>query len=109
MPHCNICKEWMLYPESHKCPPEYEVWGDDYSGDDYTIIMANSPEEAGEKYADEFDAYGDYTIVNGSELEVKIRKKGDEEWKTYILSGEPVPQYRCDEKTKTSNKPINIP
>jgi len=100
MSYCHICKEWMMFPESHKCSFEYEIWDEDHSGDDYIIIYADTPEEAGEKYADKYDSCGDYMIVGGSELEVKIRKKGEEDWKTYILSGEPVPQYRCDEKKK---------
>ena len=99
MPFCEICNEWTMNPVNHQCPPVYEVWDEDYLGNDYKTIMAKTPEEAGEKYATWLDSRGDYQIVNGSEETVKIRKLGEEYWKTYVLSGEPVPQYTCREKS----------
>lgn len=102
---CKTCGEYMIWPDSHRCPPAWEIKHEEWLGDELKTVHAHDAQAAGEKYARVTDSYGDYTIVGGSEEEVKIRKAATptEEpgpWETYILSGEPVPEYRARKKTE---------
>lgn len=93
-----------MYPDTHRCPPRWEIRHEDWLGDETRILYGSDAEAAGEKYAEQHDCYGDYEIVGGQEVEVQIRKAetATEEagpWETYTLSGEPVPEYRATRKT----------
>lgn len=61
-------------------------------------IYAHRHEDAAEQYGEDYDCGGDYTIVGGDEITVKVRKVGEDEWKTFTVSGESVPQYNATEQ-----------
>ena len=96
----DICKTsgaWMMFPNSHRCPPAYDVIDEDGGyGDDAwqwaCKIFARDPESAAEKWADQHDCEGDYTIIRGTEAVVSVR---DEQGNVtrWIVSGESVPEY----------------
>jgi len=95
---CKTCGEYMTWPDSHKCPPLWEIRHEEWLGDESKTVHAYDAESAGEKYARITDGYGDYEFANGHEAEVKIRKaRTDTEepgpWETYTLSAEPSVEY----------------
>jgi hypothetical protein len=94
---CETCKEWVFF-DSHRCPPKYQVrqvWpnGD---VDDWRDFYARDPEEAAEKWAERYDSYGDYTIVNGSSAIVDVMDE-EETVTKFEVTGESVPSYRAYE------------
>lgn len=95
MSFCKTCGRFMPFAEKHTCPPQWEVWDDASWGDEYQLVYAIDAQEAGEAYAEIYDSDGDYPLTNGNEVEVKIRKVGDTEWRTYVLSAEPTVNYQA--------------
>lgn len=104
MSFCKTCGRFMMSVVAHTCPPQWEIWDDDAWGDEYQIIYADSAQEAGEDYAEIYDGDGDYPLTNGNEVEVKIRKQGDKEWITYVLSAEPTVVYRAHVREEKHGK-----
>lgn len=91
---CFKCKEYDFI-NSHRCKPTWQVQEKDYHDEDYTIVYAYDEESAAEKYAEESDSKGDYTIISGSEATIRVRKDETSSWVTFVVSGESVPQYHA--------------
>lgn len=94
---CAKCDNWMMFPDSHRCPPKFEVIDADggYGDDPWRwakTIYAHQPDDAAEKYADESDCEGDYTIIRGSPATILVRDSQGNvtHWE---VSGESVPSY----------------
>jgi len=99
MDYCKICGEPIWASDGkHRCPPKWEIWDDDNRGDEYAIVFAHDAEAAGAKYAEESDADDRVLLCDGEEQEVKIREAGDEEWRTFFLTGEVTSLYHALEK-----------
>lgn len=96
---CTKCQGWIFF-DSHKCPPAFEVRQVYPSGDvdDWRTFYALDAEQAAEKWAERYDSYGDYTIVQGSPATVDVQ---DSEGKAtrFIVHGESVPSYSAHEET----------
>jgi len=92
---CSICGTYG-WIDSHECPPCWRVWEADSHGEDEDgeRIYALDAEQAAEKWADETDAYGDYTIIGGSEATVRVTPDGGGETVWFAVSGES-PQYHA--------------
>lgn len=95
---CPTCGKWMMFPKSHQCPPIFEVIDEDggYGDEDpwqwASKIYARDPETAAEKWADENDCNGDYTIIRGNEAKISVRA-ADGTITRWIVTGESVPEY----------------
>ncbi len=89
----------MVWPDNHKCAPQWEIKHEEYRGpDDFALVYAIDAEAAGEQYGEKRDNYGDYELANGGTYEVEIRKAGTAteepgKWVAYILSGELTVNY----------------
>jgi len=94
---CKKCGKFAIWPESHKCPPLWELNEPEYDEDHWEQIYAIDEETAAEEWADKTDAEGDYSIVDGSPAIVLIRKYGETETKKFEVTGETVPEYRANE------------
>jgi hypothetical protein len=102
---CTICGEYG-WTDTHKCKPIFCVWYPGWHGDDpedATKIHATDHAEAAATWAERDDAEGDYTIVSGSDVLVRVWRDDEEpsEAKTLVVTGESVPSYRaieCDEE-----------
>lgn len=120
---CRVCDQYYFDDEWHKCPPTFLVWCHDYDGDIHNAvkIRAHDHEQAAEKWAEQDDSYGDYTIIGGSDATVFVARASqyDEvmeqlaqegeiddddpsvppgvEVKKFLVSGESVPQYTARE------------
>jgi len=92
---CETCGNFMLFPNSHKCPPIFMVNEPEYDEEWYKI-RARSFESAAEKWADKTDAEGDYSIISGNETEVIVRNEAGE-IKKFKVFGESVPEYTATE------------
>lgn len=68
-------------------------------GDPSRKVHAPSPEAAATRWAEEFDADGDYTIVQGSSEDVEVYRDG-KLCGRYQVSGESVPEYSAIEILK---------
>ena len=93
---CNICRE--LDFGHHVCEPEFQIlelpdpddWGDAHRA------RGGDAAAAVERWADEHDSSGDYTIVSGSPATVIVRPLGSPaEGEVMIVHGESVPSYRA--------------
>lgn len=76
MADCPICNRYMLFPQTHACPPEWEVSDaeDDREGD-WTVVRAvDAPDAAGAFAERRDDRHGD----GPRERTVIVRKKGFE-------------------------------
>jgi len=99
--HCPECREliWNFNgrEDPHKCKPKWFVWCDDQEDeDDAGIIHATDSEAAAEKYTEEYDQDGEYSVVSGSPITVHVRpayRAGDVEH--FEVHGESVPEYRA--------------
>jgi hypothetical protein len=89
------CGEYVSTEGPHKCPPQWDVWcPDNCEGrEDGLTVYACDAEEAAEKYAEECDSYGDYTIVGGAPVTVVVSPLGDEHTVKVFVEGESVPSY----------------
>lgn len=78
---CEDCGDLVLENEKplHRCPPIWELWVEDWYGDDYQLVYAHTAEDAVERWAEESD---DERDLLDSSIEVKVRKKGEAEWST---------------------------
>jgi len=98
MPYCKNCGEYIFKFEvnTHKCPPEYKIFHEDYLGDEPKILYANSHEEAATKYAEYYD-YDDYGLIDGNNIEIIVESL-DGKRKTFICSGRMERVYSAEEK-----------
>jgi hypothetical protein len=94
---CKSCGELMLSPNSHKCPPAWWVWDadDGETREDACKYYGILPERAVEKWAENRDNQGDYTIVGGHTAVVCVVKDGKENPIKVEVTGETVPEYRA--------------
>ena len=86
---CEECKEFHW--NDNNCPPEYLVYHEDL-GDEYAKIRANSFEQAGEKYAIDYNDDGD---LNDSYIDIKIVFK--DESKVFRIFAHPSIEYDVNE------------
>lgn len=114
MPWCRNCGGYVfddIRCVVHKCPPEWELISEDectynhgWRPPEWTLVYAYDEEEAAEKWAEEYDCNGDYTIVGGSPAVVYTRKVADENFigptfaRRWSVSGESRLHYSADEE-----------
>ena len=94
---CRTCGQWMMFPDTHRCPPLFHVidphgYGDADPWEYAAPIYARDAEAAAEKWADQHDCEGDYTIIRGSPATVHVRD-AEGAVTRWIVSGESVPEY----------------
>ena len=95
MAWCPKCDNFMLFPNSHRCPPEFVCEPADTKGygEGYEqTICASDAEAAAEKFCEQWDAGGDYDIIRGGEFEVKVTDRGGDVTYWHIVA-ESVPSY----------------
>lgn len=97
---CKACGRFMLYPESHVCPGEWEVWESGESRECARVVRADTAEGAAETWAEADDRNGDYTIVGGSPVFVCAAKPGDDTVHTFFVEGQSVPRYTVSHVAK---------
>lgn len=92
MTRCPHCKNYMMFPNSHKCPPKWNVWPDHYDKEDARSLHATTAKEAVELWADDWDGGNDYTIVGGSPEIVHVEGE-DGVVQKFRVMGEMVRRY----------------
>lgn len=97
MEQCKICKGWKFDWKEHKCPHVFEILHEEYNGDDIIEQRAWSHEDAATEYAEEYDSNGDYCLMDEYET-IKVRKQGEEEYKTFEIHAEADVHYSTTEK-----------
>ena len=100
--NCPHCGRVMLYPDTHKCHPQWEVCFGDTVDEaiNYGVhtVYAFDVVDATETAAEEDDiGSGEYTIVRNGESKAWARKLGDSDWISLVVYGESVPQYTAHE------------
>ena len=104
---CATCGEFG-WVNTHMCPPAWIVWSPEHgqAEDDARTVRAWDAERATEKWAEEFDADGDYTIVAGHEATVYVRSgSGEGPIESYVVKGESVPEYYARKVEAREGKP----
>lgn len=98
MDRCPRCKDWMVFPDTHRCRPQWQVWQEGEEKDDASTFFAFDAAKAAEMWADDYDCNGDYDIVRGSPATVFVQGDDGVEHKFEVI-GESVPQYTayCDD------------
>lgn len=99
---CPTCGKFMMYPDSHRCPPKFIVW-DPEDGEMAEVgheVRAADHESAAEEWADQTDCERSYCILNGNDVVVHVVLLGEpaETAKRFRVSGESVPQYHAEEE-----------
>lgn len=96
---CTECGEfdWI---RTHTCPPLWEVQIAEYMHDEIRTVRAHSDELAAEKFAELYDAEGDYPIVDGPATTVKVRRYSTDDWTIFEVEGETVPSYTATKVTR---------
>lgn len=75
----------------------FKVFHSDYAGKEPILVNASDEYDAAEKYAGDYDCEGDYTVVQGHDLELEIEcPEGNR--KAIVVSGESVAQYTARNK-----------
>lgn len=67
---CPFCGEYHFKNES--CEPQYFVYHDEYLGSNFKTIHASSHEEAAVKYARYYNEDGDFPMMNGDAIKLKV-------------------------------------
>lgn len=98
MERCPRCNELMVFPTRHTCKPSWMVWPEGEDEDGASRIFATDAKEAAEKWADDDDCNGDYTIVRGSPATVYVKDE-DGETRKFEVFGEMVPHYYAELST----------
>lgn len=93
---CKICDEFHY--TNKECAPEYNVYHEDYLGDDPKLIHADGHENAALKYGQYYNSNGDYSLMNDT-IEVKVEKDGI--IKYFNVSAEPDIHYSSKQIDKT--------
>ena len=100
---CRRCGEysWSIcdckrYELARKWQPTSKV-----ADADWREVYGRDPERIVERWAERYDAQGDYTIVGGSEADVWLRDE-DGTLTEWTVRGETVPQYHANEVTTVS-------
>jgi hypothetical protein len=84
MSYCKTCGKYMLYPERHTCPPEWEVRdADDCDDSDWETVREFDEEDAATKYAEDCDDNGG---EGPHERTVLVRKPGASEVKRFAIT-----------------------
>lgn len=90
---CDICKDWHWTDK--KCNPIYNVFHEDYMGDDSKEIRAVSHEGAALGYARYYNEHdSEYSLMNDN-IEVKVEKDGITQF--FLVGAEPDIHYSSDE------------
>lgn len=93
MSYCATCKAYMVFPERHTCPPEWEVRdADDCNDLDWEIVREHDEEEAATKYAEESDSNGG---EGPHERAVLVRKPGGTDVKRFEITFDYSVDYRA--------------
>lgn len=88
---CEECNDFH-YGDSHK--PEFNVYNEDYLGDEPKVFRAADFESAAIKFGEYYNSNGDYPLMNET-IEVKVEKDGIS--KTFNVSAEPDIYYSASE------------
>ena len=97
--NCPTCKEFMLYPDSHRCAPQWEVWqpdNDETRDDGARTVRGHDVEEVVRRWASQRDSDGDYSIVGGSPAVVCVARTGSDDVRYLRVEGYTVPEYRAE-------------
>lgn len=99
---CPTCNRFMMYPDSHKCNPQWEVcFGenvDEAINYGITTVYACDVTDAVEEAAEYDDSHsGEYSIVRNGISKAWARELGTEQWAALIVEAESVPQYSARE------------
>lgn len=90
---CSICREYAFL-DRHRCPPIWEARIHETKfEEDWSEVYADSADSAAAKFAEEYDAGGDYTIIRRGSAEVEVRKPGETEFIIFDIQAESMPQY----------------
>jgi len=97
---CTKCGAFIFLEDAHRCDPQWCVWNPEHDpGHEHARpIHALNAEFAAEKWAEQEDGGGDYTIVSGSPEVVHVKPWGEDgPVQRFRVSGEMVAQYSADE------------
>lgn len=95
---CNKCHEYHWSDEL--CEPIYQVYFEEYMGDEPKEIHASNHEDAARKFAQYYNTRNDYCLMNDT-IEVKVEKAG--KVKYYRVGAEPDVHYTSSEIESLSN------
>lgn len=95
MPFCRSCGDFMFSEERHTCPPAFLCRIDDrgYEDGDEIEVHARDAESAAEKFCDEYDSGGDYTIISAGQAMVKVTDPRSGVSTFWDIVAESVPSY----------------
>lgn len=74
--------------------------------DDLHVVWATDAESAAEKFAEDYDSNGDYTIIKNGSGEVWVIDVDDNQTK-WSIEAESVPEYRAYEKVTPAQRQGN--
>lgn len=107
---CETCGKYFFFERDrkhHKCPPKWQVWEDEGGDEDRrwsNTIFADQAYEAAEKYAEQQDAYGDYTCIGGTPMTVFVASDEEATPVRFEVTGEAVPEYTARELKTTESR-----
>ncbi len=105
---CKICGKYDFI-DRHKCSPKWEATIPEYYGDEWVEVYAFDEESAAENMAERYNSNGDYSLMNGNEITVLVKKPGGEEVKTFICSAEPdIIYHATEQKVSKENAKNNM-
>lgn len=95
MTWCTKCDTYMLFPNSHKCPPMFicEPQDNFYGDGCEREICEINPQYAAQKFCEAWDSEGDYDIIRSGEFRVKVTDPRNNEVTYWDIVAEAVPQY----------------
>lgn len=97
---CPRCKEWKLYRDGCTCK-RFECakpWRNEVHDLNWSEVYARDSEEAAEKFAEESDCDGDYTIIRNGSAEIWTRD-GDGLVEKWDIEAESCPTYTARKKS----------
>lgn len=99
---CPVCGKFMVWPESHRCPPKFIVWdpNDGIMDDAGTEVRGRDHADAAEEWADANDCDRSYSIVGGNEVVVCVVPAAapTDPVKRFRITGEYIAHYNAEEE-----------
>ena len=93
---CKICDEFHY--TNRECAPEYNVYHEDYLGEDPKKVRAFGFQDAVLKYGEYYNSNSDYSLMDET-IEVKVERNGI--IKYFNVSAEPDIHYSSKEINKS--------
>jgi len=94
---CDDCGTW--HSDMVGCPAKFDVYHPKYMGDEVVEVKARTVTGAAEIYAEDFNEDGEYLMMKGETIYLKVVDPAGQEW-FLSVNAEPAIDYYTHKSSK---------